>query len=92
MHDANGQYDAGLHLAEMIALLGPPPRELLSKSKAMSEHNWPQPVRNDSGKLCSNAQEFFCGPFFDVEGESEIIVTLRLCVLTASKANSSIMS
>ncbi|OJJ44440.1 hypothetical protein ASPZODRAFT_71973 [Penicilliopsis zonata CBS 506.65] len=67
--DGNGIYDAKSHLAEMIALLGPPPRELLARSKAMSEHNWPQPVMNETGKLCRNAQEFFDGPFFDTEDE-----------------------
>ncbi|RAK95101.1 putative serine/threonine-protein kinase [Aspergillus ibericus CBS 121593] len=69
VHDPEGHYDAKSHLAEMIALLGPPPAELLAKSKAMSEHNWPQPVTNDSGKLCNNAQEFSGGPFFNTEGE-----------------------
>lgn len=68
VHDKNGQYDAKSHLAEMISLLGPPPRVLLAKSKAMSEHNWPQPVTNDTGELCNNAQEFFDGPFFNAEG------------------------
>lgn len=52
----------------MIALLGPPPKILLAKSRAMLEHNWPQPVTNDAGVLCNNAQEFFGGPFFDAEG------------------------
>ncbi|KKZ60947.1 hypothetical protein EMCG_04420 [[Emmonsia] crescens] len=69
VHNTNGQYDAKSHLAEMIALLGPPPGVLLAKSKAMSEHNWPQPVTNDSGALCNNAQEFFGGPFFNAEGK-----------------------
>ncbi|KKK26138.1 serine/threonine-protein [Aspergillus rambellii] len=68
-NNTNGQYDAKSHLAEMIALLGPPPGALLAKSKAMSEHNWPQPVTNDSGALCNNAQEFFSGPFFNAEGK-----------------------
>ncbi|KAF4154528.1 hypothetical protein CNMCM6936_005944 [Aspergillus lentulus] len=67
VHDTNGQYDAKSHLAEMIALLGPPPGVLLAKLKAMSERNWPQPVTNDAGKLCNNAQEFFDGPFFNAE-------------------------
>ncbi|GFF73137.1 SRSF protein kinase 3 [Aspergillus lentulus] len=67
VHDTNGQYDAKSHLAEMIALLGPPPGVLLAMSKAMSERNWPQPVTNDAGKLCNNAQEFFDGPFFNAE-------------------------
>lgn len=68
VHNTNGQYDAKAHLAEMIALLGPPPGVLLAKSRAMSEHNWPQPVMNDTRALCNNAQEFFNGPFFDAEG------------------------
>jgi len=68
VYDADGKYDAKSHLAEMIALLGPPPKALLAKSKTMSDHNWPQPVANDTGKLCNNAQEFFDGPFFDAEG------------------------
>ncbi|KAM5433522.1 hypothetical protein MferCBS31731_007028 [Microsporum ferrugineum] len=67
--DANGQYDAKSHLAEMIALLGPPPKALVAKSKVMSERNWPQPVTNEIGKLCNNSQEFFDGPFFNAEGE-----------------------
>ncbi|KAF3484187.1 CMGC/SRPK protein kinase [Arthroderma uncinatum] len=69
VRDTNGQYDAKSHLAEMIALLGPPPGELLAKSKAMSEHNWPQPVMNETGALCNNALEFFGGPFFNAEGK-----------------------
>lgn len=68
VHDASGGYDAKAHLAEMIALLGPPPKAMLAKSKIMSEHNWPQPVMNDSGKLCNSAEEFFDGPFFNEGG------------------------
>lgn len=68
VHDATGLYNAKSHLAEMIALLGPPHQELLARSKAMSEHNWPQSVTNDIGEPCNNAQEFFDGPFFNAEG------------------------
>lgn len=77
IYDTNGQYDAKSHLAEMIALLGPPPRELLAKAKSMSEHNWPQPVTNDSCGLCNNAQEFFRGPFFNAEGGSATILYIN---------------
>ncbi|BDD62962.1 hypothetical protein MPDQ_007851 [Monascus purpureus] len=57
VHDADGKYNAKSRLAEMIALLSPPlPKALLAKSKTMSEHNWPQPVANNTGRLCSNAQ------------------------------------
>ena len=77
IYDTNGQYDAKSHLAEMIALLGPPPRELLAKAKSMSEHNWPQPVTNDSCGLCNNAQEFFHGPFFNAEGRLATILYIN---------------
>ncbi|KAL1978188.1 hypothetical protein VTN31DRAFT_1047 [Thermomyces dupontii] len=69
IHDTGGQYNARSHLAEMVALLGPPPREFVMKSKTMSTLNWPEAIRNDVGKLCKNAQEFPGGPFFDTEGE-----------------------
>ncbi|KAL3459319.1 kinase-like domain-containing protein [Aspergillus heterothallicus] len=69
VYDSDGRYNAKLHLAEMIALLGPPPKELLARSSIMSKHNWPQPVTNDFGEICNNAQEFFGGPFFNPEGE-----------------------
>ncbi|KAJ9490350.1 hypothetical protein VN97_g2932 [Penicillium thymicola] len=81
VHYTNGQYDAKSHLAEMIALLGAPPEVLLAKSKAMSECNWPQPITNDAGELCNNAQEFFNGPFFNTEDEfrySELIPSRSL--------------
>ena len=90
IYDTNGQYDAKSHLAEMIALLGPPPRELLAKAKSMSEHNWPQPVTNDSGELCNNAQEFFHGPFFNAEGRLATILYINTS-LTVFKTNSVIV-
>jgi hypothetical protein len=60
----------------MITLLGPSPGVLLAKSKAMSDHNWPQPVLNDTGEFCDNAQEFFAGPFFGADGELKTISQL----------------
>lgn len=68
MHDAQGRCDTKAHLAEMIALLGPPPKELLEKSNAMSEQEWPDVLENEAGNLCRNARDFFGGPFFDGEG------------------------
>lgn len=78
VHDINGQYDAKSHLAEMISLLGPPPRSLITKSKAMLEYNWPQPVTNDTGKPCNTAQEFFDGPFFNAEGGLMTILFINM--------------
>ncbi|KUL87592.1 hypothetical protein ZTR_05785 [Talaromyces verruculosus] len=53
----------------MIALLGPPPRELVAKSNAVSGLNWPQPITKDTGELCNSAREFFNGPFFSAENK-----------------------
>jgi serine/threonine protein kinase len=53
----------------MIALLGPPPKELLAKSDAMTEFKWPKSIRNEGGKPSRNGREYFEGPFFNKNGE-----------------------
>lgn len=68
IHDLDGRYDARSHLAEMIALLGPPPKELIAKEISMAQHHWPHAVSNGSGIPCRNAREYFGGPFFDGNG------------------------
>ncbi|KAL2821807.1 kinase-like domain-containing protein [Aspergillus cavernicola] len=65
----DGIYDAKAHLAEMNALLGPPPNKLLEKETAMAKDNWPYPVTNETAKLCANARELFGGLFFTEEGK-----------------------
>lgn len=50
-------------MAEMISLLGPPPKELLARSDAMVLHKWPEVIVNEADKACWNAREFFGGPF-----------------------------
>ncbi|EFW16073.1 hypothetical protein CPSG_07123 [Coccidioides posadasii str. Silveira] len=69
VHDSQGHYNPKTHLAEMIALLGPPPKELLAKSDAMAEFSWPNPIMNETGRLCRNGREYFNGPFFNENGE-----------------------
>ncbi|KAJ6086034.1 hypothetical protein N7486_010315 [Penicillium sp. IBT 16267x] len=69
VHDLKGRYDAKSHLAEMIALLGPPPKELIAKEISMAQHYWPHAVSNESGIPCRNAREYFGGPFFDGDGK-----------------------
>lgn len=68
VQDTQGRYEAKSHLAEMIALLGPPPKELLAKENAVAQDDWPRLVTNDAGTFCKNAREYFGGPFFDAEG------------------------
>ncbi|PYI04670.1 kinase domain protein [Aspergillus sclerotiicarbonarius CBS 121057] len=68
IHDQQGRYDAKLHIAEMIALLGPPPPEILQRYQYMREYSWPEPVRREDDRICETADEYFCGPFFDHNG------------------------
>ncbi|KAF4227638.1 hypothetical protein CNMCM6805_002775 [Aspergillus fumigatiaffinis] len=68
IHDQEGRYDARRHIAEMIALLGPPPPEVIQRYQYMREYSWPKPVRREDGRVCETAEEYFCGPFFDEKG------------------------
>ncbi|RLL95593.1 hypothetical protein CFD26_102340 [Aspergillus turcosus] len=81
VHDAQGHYNPKAHLAEMIALLGPPPKQLLARSDAMAGVQWPTAVKNEAGRLCSNGREYFDGPFFNENGEflyDDLIPTRKL--------------
>ncbi|OBT44936.1 hypothetical protein VE00_04746 [Pseudogymnoascus sp. WSF 3629] len=68
IHDQEGRYDAKLHIAKMIALLGPPPPEVIQRYQYMREYSWPKPIRREDGNVCGTAEEYFCGPFFDEKG------------------------
>ena len=90
VHNSHGRYDAKAHLAEMIALLGPPPKELLARSDAMAQQKWPEPFQNAAGKLSWNACQFFDGPFFDGEGRCSMHNGASILTdLSACQANSS---
>ncbi|KAF7165338.1 hypothetical protein CNMCM5623_009543 [Aspergillus felis] len=68
IHDQQGRYDAKLHIAEMMALLGPPPPAVIQRYQYMREYSWPEPVRREDDRVCQTAEEYFCGPFFDNNG------------------------
>ncbi|KAJ9303084.1 hypothetical protein DTO271G3_458 [Paecilomyces variotii] len=68
IHDQQGRYDAKLHIAEMVALLGPPPPEIIQRYQYMREYSWPEPIRREDGRVCETAEEYFGGPFFDDNG------------------------
>ncbi|RAL07044.1 protein kinase [Aspergillus homomorphus CBS 101889] len=69
--DAEGMYDAKSHLAEMIALFGPPPPNMLARSRERSKEKWSPKIRmvGVNEKLCDTAEQLFDGPFFDEDGE-----------------------
>ncbi|KAJ5770171.1 uncharacterized protein N7511_002222 [Penicillium nucicola] len=64
----NRHYDAPSHLAEMIALLGPPPKEVIERSNNVSQIEFDSPITLVPGGPCKNTQEMFCGPHFDENG------------------------
>jgi hypothetical protein len=52
----------------MIALLGPPPKELCDREREGLGWKFRPKVENSEGKLCESASEFYGGPFFDSQG------------------------
>ncbi|KAL4810442.1 kinase-like domain-containing protein [Aspergillus unguis] len=68
IHDDQGRYDPRRHIAEMIALLGPPPPEIIQRYQYMQGYAWPEPVRREDGKVCETSEDYFDGPFFDDNG------------------------
>ena len=69
IRSCQGKYDVRAHLAEMVALLGAPPKILIDREIRWSEVKWSHAVPNSEGKLCQTAREYYGGPFFNSEGE-----------------------
>ncbi|KAH6712576.1 CMGC protein kinase [Leptodontidium sp. MPI-SDFR-AT-0119] len=69
LRSSQGAYDVRAHLAEMIALLGPPPKELIDREIRWSKVKWSHVVPNPEGKLSQTARDYYGGPFFNSEGE-----------------------
>ncbi|KAK0111542.1 hypothetical protein ONS95_001895 [Cadophora gregata] len=66
---SQGDYDVRAHLAEMIALLGTPPKTLIEREVRWSAVKWSHAVPNSEGRLCWTAREYYGGPFFNTEGD-----------------------
>ncbi|GLA40985.1 hypothetical protein AnigIFM63309_008827 [Aspergillus niger] len=68
VQDTEGSYLPRSHLAQMIALLGSPPKKLLVMSESMAQVEWSPAIIDDRGNVYKNNKEYFGGPFFDKEG------------------------
>jgi serine/threonine-protein kinase SRPK3 len=66
----DGEYDAHVHLAQMVSLLGDPPEELIKRERIYREHQLRTPVMNPRSKECKTMNEFWGGPFFDDDSKS----------------------
>lgn len=69
----DGVYDAHVHLAQMVSLLGEPDEELIKRERFFRNHRLEKPVVNSRGKECKNMNEFWGGPFFNDESKSDSI-------------------
>lgn len=69
--DDKGEYSPQHHIAEMIALHGPPPQELLRLSEENSQTPWAEPGHDSRGTSYRTAREYFGGPYFDAEGRND---------------------
>jgi len=57
-------YSPAAHLAEMIALLGPPPQILImNHARNARRWTWTPMFENSEGKLCERVEDYFGGPF-----------------------------
>ena len=68
IHSSEGNYEARNHLAQIIALLGPPPKEFILREQKMRSWNFAPALENDENRLCHKVYEFYRRPFFDNEG------------------------
>ncbi len=91
IRSSQGDYDVRAHLAEMIALLGAPPKILINREIQWSEVKWSHAVPNPEGKLCQTAREYYGGPFFNSEGKLPRSCEVNvLCLRTKENANCTI--
>lgn len=67
---SENRYDPKFHVAEMVALLGSPPKAILKRIDSLAQVDFGDgaSVTRDDGKECSNSRELFGGPYFDAEG------------------------
>jgi hypothetical protein len=65
-----GMYTAQAHIAEMIALLGPPPQKLIDEERQWRDVPWERSFPSIDGAWCNTAREYYGGPFFDSKGMS----------------------
>lgn len=73
---SEGDHDTKAHLAEMIALLGPPPKALFDPERVSSNLAW-TPTSSTDNKLDHATCQYIGAPFFNSRGKSINITTNR---------------
>ena len=70
--EGEDEYDAHVHLARIVALLGEPPERVISRERFFRGFKLERPVTGLRGEKCETMNEFWGGPFFDDDGESSL--------------------
>ncbi|KAI1034589.1 hypothetical protein LB504_004590, partial [Fusarium proliferatum] len=65
----NGEYDAHIHLAQIVSLLGDPPETLVNRERVYRKLKLGRTIENPMGRGCETMNEYWGGPFFDEHGE-----------------------
>lgn len=73
----DGEYDAHVHLAQMVSVLGSPPEALILRERMCRKVKLGRVVMNQKGKECETMNEFWGGPFFDEDGACDVLSGLR---------------
>lgn len=63
----DGEYDAHVHLAKMVSLLGEPDGECIKRERFFRNYRLEKAAVNSRGKECNAMNEFWGGPFFNDE-------------------------
>ncbi|KID94346.1 protein kinase domain protein, partial [Metarhizium majus ARSEF 297] len=64
----DGEYDAHVHLAQMVSTLGNPPEALVQRERMCRKAKLGKIIISQKGKECETMNEFWGGPFFDQDG------------------------
>ncbi|KAL1844656.1 hypothetical protein VTK73DRAFT_2078 [Phialemonium thermophilum] len=65
----DSEYDAHVHLARMVSVLGPPPEKLIRRERAYRKAEISLPVYNARGEKFTNMNKYWGGPFFTEDNQ-----------------------
>ncbi|KAK2598208.1 hypothetical protein QQS21_005685 [Conoideocrella luteorostrata] len=66
----DSEYDAHVHLSQMISVLGDPPETLIQREQMCRKAKLGRMIINQNGEKCETMNEFLGGGFFDKAGRT----------------------
>lgn len=66
----DGEYDAHIHLAQIVSLLGEPPETLVNRERVYRNLKLGRTIENPRGRGSETMNEYWGVPFFDEHGKS----------------------